>query len=234
MPHHRSRPIWPPVATSSILELYDAAGALVDWTAKGIDLRIADQNAPFGTGTITTSPAPAYNRILSGAGHTMGFRMVVRVDNNRCFAEIFPVGGDVTPDPDCGFHNYSDPSDDATLSFMARHPNHFATYGFSTTRGPGGTVAAAGTTGVAGEAGTGGFLETSDFTYAKDVAVSALIGTCDNAAFAERLDVNATATNGYGTLSGYDAADNAAFALAVPCPTCDCDDEDEEDGDGPD
>jgi hypothetical protein len=229
-------PVTPDLAAGRyelILELYDAAGALVDWTAKGIDLRITDQNAPFGTGTITTSPAPTYNRVLSGAGHTMGFRMVVRVDNNRCYAEIFPVGGDVTPDPDCGFHNYSSLSDDAGLSFMARHPNHFATYGFSTTRGPGGTVAAAGTTGVAGEAGTNLFIETSDFVYAKDVAVSALLGTCANAAFAERLDVYATATNGYGTLSGYNAADNAAFALAVPCPECDCDD-DEEDGNGPD
>ena len=39
--------------------------------------------------------------------------------------------------------------------------------------------------------------------------------------FSERLDVTATATNGYGTVPGYDAADNAAFALATPCPDCD-------------
>ena len=57
------------------LELFDTAGTLVDWTAKGIDLRITDQDAPFGTGTVTTSAAPAYNRILVG-GNTMGFRMV--------------------------------------------------------------------------------------------------------------------------------------------------------------
>ena len=30
----------------------------------------------------------------------------------------------------------------------------------------------------------------------------------------------ATATNDYGTLTGYNAADNAAFALATPCPDC--------------
>jgi hypothetical protein len=41
----------------------------------------------------------------------------------------------------------------------------------------------------------------------------------------------AMATNGYGTLTGYNAADNAAFALAVPCPECECDDEDDEDDD---
>ena len=204
------------------LELFDAAGALVNWTAAGIDLRITDQDAPFGTGTITTSPAPSYNRILSGGGDTMGFRMVVRVDNNYCAAEILPVGGTVTPDPICGFHNYNLPSDVAALSFVARHPNNFATYSFVTTRGPGPSVPAASTSGTAGEAGTNGFSEIADFTYSKDVIISALLGTCSNAAFSERLDVMAMATNGYGTLTGYNAADNAAFALAVPCPPCEC------------
>ena len=211
------------------LELFDAAGALVNWTAAGIDLRITDQDAPFGTGTITTTPAPAHNRILSGP-NTMGFRMVVRVDNNRCFAEILPVGGTVTPDPVCGFHNYNSPSDVATLSFIARHPNHFAGYGFLTTRGPGPSIPDASTSGTSGEPGINGFAKIADFTYAKDVIISTLLGPCSNAAYSERLDVNATATNGYGTLSGYDHADNAAFALAVPCPVCECEDEDENNG----
>ena len=56
------------------------------------------------------------------------------------------------------------------------------------------------------------------FTYAKDVVISTLLGSCSNTAFSERVDVSATATNGYGRLSGYDAADDAAFALAKPCP----------------
>lgn len=208
------------------LELFDTAGALVNWTAAGIDLRITDQDAPFGPGTITTSPAPNYNRILVGA-NTMGFRMVVRVDNNRCFAEIQPVGGTVTPDPDCGFHYYSSPSDAAGLSFIARHPNHFATYGFTTERGTGPAITDASTSGVAGEPGTNGFVEVSDFTYSKNVTVSTLLGTdCTNAAFSERLDVYAMATNGYTTLIGYNRADNAAFALAVPCPPCECNEKD--------
>jgi hypothetical protein len=53
------------------------------------------------------------------------------------------------------------------------------------------------------------------------VVISTLLGSCSNAAFSERLDVRATATNGYSTLSGYNAGDNAAFALATPCPDCD-------------
>ena len=208
------------------LELFDATGALVNWTAAGVDLRITDQDAPFGTGTVTTSPAPAYNRILVG-GNTMGFRMVVRVDNNRCAAEILPVGGTVTPDPVCGFHNYNLPSDVAALSFVARHPNNFATYEFVTTRGAGPVVAGASTSGTAGEAGTNGFGEIADFTYSKNVIISTLLGPCSNAAYSERLDVAAKATNGYGTLTGYNAADNAAFALAVPCPSCGGDDVDD-------
>ena len=47
-------------------------------------------------------------------------------------------------------------------------------------------------------------------------------GPCSNAAYAERLDVSAMATDGYSSLSGYNASDNAAFALAVPCPPCVC------------
>ncbi|HEU4650484.1 MAG TPA: hypothetical protein VFS49_03630, partial [Croceibacterium sp.] len=100
------------------LQLYDGAGNVVDWTAKGIDLRITDQDAPFGTATVTTTAAPAANRILQPVGvqlHTFGFRMVVRVDNNFCSGAIHPVGGTVTPDADCGFHNYSSPSDTTGL-----------------------------------------------------------------------------------------------------------------------
>jgi hypothetical protein len=203
------------------LELFDDTGALVNWTAKGIDLRIADQDAPFGPGVVTTSPAPAHNRIVAG-GALMGFRMVVRVDNNRCRADIAAVGGTVAPDPLCGFHTYGSPADVATLSFVARHANNFATYGFTTTRGPGPVIPAASTSGTAGEAGAGGFVEVADFTYAKDVTVAALLGPCANAAFAEHLDVLATATDGYTRLSGYDRSDNAAFALAKPCPPCNC------------
>jgi hypothetical protein len=201
------------------LELFDDTGALVDWTDQGIDLRIAAEDAPFDAGTLTTAPAPAYNRILSG-GHTMGFRMVVRVDNNRCSADILPVGGTVTPDPDCGFHNYNLPSDVVALAFVARHPNNFATYSFLTTRGPGPSIPTASTSGSVGGAGSNGFIPVGPFTYAKDLVISTLLDSCSNAAFSERLDVMAMATNGYGTLSSYDAADNAAFALATPCPDC--------------
>ena len=206
------------------LELFNSTGALVNWSAENIELRITNEDAPFGTGTVTTALAPSYNRVLAGLD-TMGFRMVVRIDNNRCSADILPVGGTVTPDPLCGFHNYSLPSDTAELSIVARHPNSFASYAFVVTRGAGPTIPAASTAGTAGQAGTNGYVETSNFNYSKNVVISSLLGPCSNAAYSERLDVTAMATNGYGTLSGYNAADNAAFALAVPCPVCECEDE---------
>jgi hypothetical protein len=204
------------------LELFNAAGALVNWTTAGIDLRITDADAPFGTGTVPTVPAPAYNRILSPGGDTMGFRMVVRVDNNRCQAEIHPVGGTVSPDPVCGFHNYSGPGDTATLSFTARHPNNFATYSFGTARGAGPDLAVASIapSGTVGDGGQNGFVPAGAFKYAKPIPVSSLLGPCPNAAFSELLHVSATATNGYGELDTYDRGDHAAFALAMPCPSC--------------
>ena len=211
------------------LELFDQTGALVNWTAQGIDLRITDQDAPFGTGTVTTSAVPAEHRVLVG-GATMGFRMVVRVDNNRCSADIQPVGGTVSPDPLCGFHHYNNAGDTVGLAFDAHHANGFAQYSFSVTRGPGPDIPSAGTSGQAGAAGTNGYVHTGSFRYEKAPTVGSLLGPCSNAAYAEHLQVTAMATNGYGRLSGYDAADNAAFALAVPCPTCECEEEEEANG----
>ena len=204
------------------LELFDKDGNRVNWTAEGIDLRITEQDAPFGTGTVTTEPAPAYNRVQSPTGDTLGFRMVVRVDNNRCYAEILPVAGDIPPDPDCGFHEYASVTDDAQLAFVARHPNRFATYGFSTRRGTGPAIGEALSSGVAGDPGTNGFLHVGGFTYRKDVSVGTLLGSCDQAAFSEHLQVNPTATDGYTILTGYRHTDVAAFALAQPCDPCEC------------
>jgi len=205
------------------LELFDAAGNLVNWTDEGIDLRITDQDAPFGTGLVTTSSAPPYNRILD-SGKTVGFRMVLRVDNNHCFAQVLPVAGALVPDPTCGFHEYGSLTDQAALSFVARHPNNFASYWFDTVRGVGTPVGAASTSGTAGEAGNNGFVNGGAFTYAKNVSVGALLDTCPSAAFAEQLRVEPWAQNGYTTLSHLRHTDLAAFALAAPCPPCEGED----------
>jgi hypothetical protein len=202
------------------LELFDSSGArVVDWDARHIDLRVMDQ--PAGAPVLTTSSAPEYNRVREG-GQTCAFRMVLRVDNNRCAADILPVDGGVSPDPECGFHLYTGPDSQAHVSFLARHPNHFATFTFQTTRAATSiSSGAADTTGRSGDAaGTHGFTQGANFVYGKDVTVSEILGECDNAAFSEALSVQAWAVNGYGQIYTYDAHDHAAFALAKPCPTC--------------
>ena len=212
------------------LELLHADGSAVDWTAAGVGLKIADDPAPFGAAIVHTIDAPTYYRILNGAGHLVGFRMVLRVDNNCCRADIMAVSGPgLTVDDVCGFIEYAAGAS-ATISFDAEHPWGFATFAFGTTRGTGTPVPEASATGVAGAASaasTGGvFTEGPDFRYSRTLAVSTLLtsntapgGTpCQNAAFAEVLHVWAMATDGYDRLSGLDRGDAAAFALAQPCP----------------
>lgn len=214
------------------LELLRADNSVVDWTAAGIALAIADDPAPFGVDQVDTIAAPAFNRLMSGT-QLMGFRTVLRVDNNRCVGEIHPISGvGLSVDAYCGFIEYQ-PGASATISFDAYHPWGFATFGFSTTRGTATPIPQATASGIAGAASAastdGNFGEGPDFRYSKTMPVGTLLsvspgpsGPCANAAFAEVLNVWATATDGYGTL-GYHASDAAAYALAVPC---DCGDQD--------
>ncbi len=206
------------------LELFDKNGNLVNWTDNNIDLRITENDAPFGSTTINTVTAPEFNRIKNAGGDTIGFKMTLRVDNNHCFAEVLPVEGDVTPDPVCGFHTY-EPGDQVRLKFIAQHPNHLANYTFNTFRASGSALAIANTSGIAGEAGNSGYINTGSFNYQKDIAVSGLLGSCANAAFAKRLDVVPKVQNGYSTLHHLRHSDTAAFALAQPCLPCECDEE---------
>lgn len=198
------------------LELFDASGALVNWTDAGIEPGITDQDAPFGTATVTTSPAPGGNRVLDGSGDTVGFRVVIRVDNNRCTAQVHPPAGDLTLDA-CGFHQYAQASDKVGLSFDAGHPNGLASWSFSVVRGtssPPQTPVNDG--GTVGQSGPGDWTLTGQ-THANGViSVGDLLGpTCPRAAFSQRAYVATLAQNGYGRLSGYDAASHGGFALVA-------------------
>ena len=207
------------------LELLRSDNSIVNWTAAGVSLAIADDPAPFGTETVDTVAAPAFNRLLDSGGDLVGFRMVLRVDNNLCSAEIFPItGSGITPDPDCGFIEYA-PGASATLSFKAKHPWGFATFGHSVVRGNNTGIAEANASGTAGDSSatsTGGnYAEGPDFVYSKAIPVNTLltanaVSPCAQAAFAQSLGVWSTATDGYGRLN-YDDSDLAAFALATPC-----------------
>lgn len=218
------------------LELFKDNGTLVDWTAEGIDLKVPEvgETAPFAPDTLETEDAPNYYRILdTGNGHTMGFRMMLHVDNNPCTAEVLATTGvGLSVDVDCGFIEYA-PGATATLSFVADHPNGFATFSFNVTRGLNGPVTVADSSGKVGDSPLDGYqlVSTSPHTYQKTIAVSSslptatLLGSCPSAAFSEVIDVDALATDGWSTLHEYDDRDSAAFALDVPCPDCDCEEE---------
>lgn len=195
------------------LELFDTTGSVVNWTDAGIEAGITDQNAPFGTGAVTTSPAPVGNRIVDGSGDTVGFTMVIRVDNSRCEATVHPPVGDLALGP-CGFHQYALTSDNVGLSFDAAHPNGLARWAFDVVRGtdtpP--TIATS-ATGAVGQSGPGDWTLTGQTHSNNVITVDSMLGSCDRAAFSQRLRVAALAQNGYGRLSAYDATDHGGFAL---------------------
>jgi len=211
------------------LELFkDDGSKITDWEAEGIQLKIADDPAPFGTGTVNTVDAPSYYRIQNGAGNTAAFHMMVRVDNNCCEAEIYPISGaGLTVDPNCGFVEYT-PGSSAEISFRAAHPNNFATFTLNTHRGTGIPVPPASTSGRVGSGSGTAFTLTPPFHYERAIPVNTLLtvntpgGTtpCNQAAFAQHLHVRTMATDGWDPLSNLNRSFSSAFALAEPC---DCD-----------
>jgi hypothetical protein len=104
------------------------------------------------------------------------------------------------------------------VDFEATHPNGFAVFDFSMTRGTvdvGTPDVAAWAEVWASVAGPYSGDGAGDFTGS--FTVGALLGPdCVNAAFAELLYVAAKATTGWGDrISGYDAQALRAFALAA-------------------
>jgi hypothetical protein len=203
-------------------ELFRSDGSLVNITDASVLLKVANIDAPFGTATPTTSVPTAEHLILDGSGKTVGFRMVVRVDNNPCEAQIYTVSGaGLTVDADCGFINYA-PGSSAHISFKARHRHDFATFSFSIYRGTSINVPEATVSGSVGASPLNGFVRSSSSVFSKDAPVNTLLTSntpaghtpCTKAAFAENLYVAAMATDGWTRLSGLDASGlPVAFAL---------------------
>ncbi len=201
------------------LELFKVGSAApIEWEPEGVVLKVPDIAAPFPEGTVTTVDAPESRRIRNLAGNTVAFHMMLRVDNNFCQALVFAASG---ASVDCGIIE-AGPGTTVELGFRARHPNGFANYSHSVERGDGNNVAIAATSGTAGGADATGFVQAPPFEYYKSYAAGDfLTGTaCTQAAFAEIIDVDATGTNGYSRLGGYDQTDVGAFALVEPCEEC--------------
>lgn len=188
----------------------------IDFGTEGVELYEMSDPAPFIAGEVHTA-APTSDRVLSfevaGVMRTLGYRLVVHVDNRPCFGNILDVTVDGTGAGPCGFLNYQ-VGDSARISFQAIHPNNFAWFDFDVTRVTTPVVEAS-AEGLVEATAANGFNHVGD-VFSKDVSVSTLLSSgwvtsvelphaCTRAAFASVLRVYALATNGYGRLEYLDA-----------------------------
>jgi len=205
------------------LELFHANNSLVDWTQEGIGLFEANVPAPFGVNPMTTQPSPNEHRFLDVNGHTVGFRLVVHVDNSFCDANIFEVESGGNFAGPCGFIDYP-PNATAHVSFLARHVHDYAVFWFEVDKGSSGKVVPASVDPWAptGVTPVNGFVRNVSWVWAKDVPVTGANSLVDSpspcphgrAAFAETMYVAATATDGWYRAWWLDAsATPKAFAL---------------------
>lgn len=210
----------------------------VDFTAEGITLSEATDPAPFGVGTVhtrllPTDPAfpalPMPERVfVNSAGHVVGFRLVIHVDNNVCTADIHDVTVGAAAAGLCGFIDFP-PGASAHVSFLARHPHGFGQFRFQVFKGSSGRVEVvcapspdAGYPSLPSvdSATVNGFTRDAGSNFSKDIPVASLLGSCPKAAFSELLYVYAMAVDGWNRLSyldGIPSPESKAFALE-PAP----------------
>jgi hypothetical protein len=132
------------------------------------------------------------------------------LDNNPCKASIaMPVLNGVSATNQCGYLQYNaatKATDKVSITFGASQPEGFATYSFSLIKGIAGVPLTQQTSGAV-----------SAISVANDPitdTVAAMLGTCTIAGFAASVYVAASATNGWGRQSEFDASAAVAFVLA--------------------
>jgi len=204
-----------------LFELLDSNGNVVplDKDIFLVNKKDSELSNPPDAPTITAFGRPENYLLLNGSNKAIGFRFVMRIDNNACFADIHNalVDGAETQTL-CGFGQYlNKATSQVTLRFLAGHPHDFAHYSFSVVKGNGNAAGPTNTSGYATQANDGYSVSGDEFS--KGVPVADMLGACDKAAFAENLYLWATHTNGNTRLQGYDAGDTAAFAIEPKLPT---------------
>lgn len=203
------------------LELFDNLGDVVNLTTAGVDLKIPNMSAPFAASTVTTIDAPDYNRIKNASGQTVAFRMVLHVDNNPTYAYMYDANVSGADAGDCGFIHY-EPGQNVNLSFIARHPNNFASYDFVVAKGSSGGVPEAissGRVGIDGTAAHNFYTLNVSGVYGKNIDAQIMVNccatTCSKAAFAESLYVTAWATDGWSSRLSYLDSSGGLKAFAL-------------------
>lgn len=237
---------WNPGLYEFTLELLDNNGNVVPLSASPfkVDRLPSDPPPPIaGINTINADGLAENYVIKDSSGNTIGFKFLMRVDNDYCYGGISNayVAG-TTTDTECGIGYYNDKNtDNADIYFQAGHPHNFATYSFAVYKGNSGQLLAAGSSGTSANdnhhyiVSSGNNLyditPVSPITavpplaanlenpvsnmdqYHKSIPLSVMLGTCTIAAYSENLDVWATHTNG-NTRLAYDASAVAAIAIA--------------------
>ncbi len=211
-------------------ELLDDAGNVVPVPPNTflLDRISSDPIDPFdpAANTIPADEVPFENYVVKAGGMAIAFKFKMRIDNQICYADVLDALVDGSPtDPVCGIGHYNDKvNDNVTLKFLAGHPNDFASYDFDVTKGNSNDVPDADSRGYVTQINNGYTIsqvldsegKLRDQYQKTTLKVGQMLGTCDMAAFAEVLRVNATHTNGDRRLHEFDRGDTAAIAMATP------------------
>lgn len=185
---------------------------------------------PAGPATIFADGLAENYIVKNSAGNAIAFRFKMRIDNQDSYANVLDALVDGNPtDTECGIGHYNNKmTDKAILNFIAGHPQDFATYVFRVTKGNSNPVAIANTSGYVNQLNNGYVTPNTiddpklvpsipaKHQQKKEMDVSAMLGACNMAAFAEVLHVYATHTDGSNRINDYDSGDTAAIAIATP------------------
>ncbi len=200
-----------------ILEIFDAAGNKVSSIPRQLF------QTPNYSNFAPSIDAPNDYLILSDPTHADAYRMNVRIDNQKCQADIYKilVDGVESSTNCCGFVKYQ-PGSDVEIRFRAYHPHNFADFSFNVKKGTCNDpiqTSATNTAGMVIGSTYNGLIENyhrdNTSVYSKTFSPATLLGICaleGKAAFAEYLYVAVLTTDGNNYLE-LDADALAAFAL---------------------
>jgi len=192
------------------VELFDAAGNLVDPEALGIKWRVPASDDL--SGTIQTRDAASLGLVDAALDRMV---VTVRVDNNPAFARIDApsVGGSTAADA-CGVMNYASRALAVDVPFLALQRNRYAQYSFYVQRG----AVTPAEYKAAGRAAANAATMPAAIPPSPPgdplPTVGSLLDSCILAGFTEQLAVEHLATDGWSRQSQYDARAARAFVLA--------------------
>ena len=185
------------------LDLYDSSGNPVNIATAGITYYVPTTVEPDGT--IDTADASTLPGLVVGNS----FIMNVFVDNRPTAALLPGVLLDSAKADACGMLDYTNPSDEVEIEYVATQPANFLDWNLYVVRGLTGVVAS-----TSDNTSDGSVSTPADF----DNTASSLLGPCTQAAFSANLYCTSRCTDGWNRQSEYDSWDAIGFALITPCP----------------